>query len=362
MKNFFYIIALAVVLSACDKNSLKPEIMFSDEELSYVDNMNKYSFSISQTLIESQENKGIIFSPFSIMSSLAMSDNYIQQDNLAKQFGFDKVEDMNKLFKKINDKLMEKKDGIDLSAANLFIENSNKGSNLSALIPLKDYYYAGTDSRDFKETEKVSDFVCEWIKQKTKEQIVFERVNISDDSRYLSCNALYFSGKWDIKFAPELTKKEKFTTAPGVETEVEMMHIKDAPYIMHCEKPNCVSVNLPMGGDKYEMAIVLMKDGAELSHTIWKSLNPSKRPVSLALPKYTFESKSEISIPGFADRYIYHGAKISVDEEGATAAAATVVGDTATAPVEFVANRPFWYVLTEKKSGLILLMGHYIPN
>jgi len=60
---------------------------------------------------------------------------------------------------------------------------------------------------------------------------------------------------------------------------------------------------------------------------------------------------------------VLHKAKIEVDEEGTKAAAVTViVGTDATAIqepeyYEFIADRPFIYVLQDTKTGLILFLG-----
>ena len=65
--------------------------------------------------------------------------------------------------------------------------------------------------------------------------------------------------------------------------------------------------------------------------------------------------------PLFIDR-VEHSSYISVDEKGTEAAAATLAfGTTAGSPppkpVDFIANRPFIYLIQHVKTGTILFMG-----
>ncbi|HEY2710215.1 MAG TPA: serpin family protein, partial [Caulobacteraceae bacterium] len=65
---------------------------------------------------------------------------------------------------------------------------------------------------------------------------------------------------------------------------------------------------------------------------------------------------------------VVHQAWLDVDEEGAEAAAATAVIPEITVsglyrnrpPAIFRADRPFLFVLRDKRTGLILFMGRYV--
>ncbi len=58
---------------------------------------------------------------------------------------------------------------------------------------------------------------------------------------------------------------------------------------------------------------------------------------------------------------LIHQSFISINEKGTEAGAATVLqiggGASVDPPKEFIANRPFVILITEKKSGNILFMG-----
>jgi len=58
--------------------------------------------------------------------------------------------------------------------------------------------------------------------------------------------------------------------------------------------------------------------------------------------------------------YVDHKAVIEVDEKGTRAAAVTIISIGKSAyerPKEFIADRPFFFVIRDEKSGMILFMG-----
>ena len=65
------------------------------------------------------------------------------------------------------------------------------------------------------------------------------------------------------------------------------------------------------------------------------------------------------SVPSTVVSNVYHGARIAVDRYGTVAAAATAdVRVSNSAPSAWVrADRPFLFVVRDKRSGLILFMG-----
>ena len=77
--------------------------------------------------------------------------------------------------------------------------------------------------------------------------------------------------------------------------------------------------------------------------------------------------------PNFCNVPIYIGlmkqvAKIKVNEEGTEAAAITIIGEKATSVgsepkrVNFHANRPFLYIISEESTGAIFFMGQFMGN
>ena len=163
------------------------------------------------------------------------------------------------------------------------------------------------------------------------------------------------------------------------------------------------AVSLPYGNGSFQMTVLLHKikqvepplpivelDIAPKVPTLeqWQELNRnmSKREVMLKLPRFETESNIDLieimkrlgvtdafyaedaDFSNFCDVPTYIGlmkqvAKIKLDEEGTEAAAVTVIGVdwTSESPsyISFIANRPFIYVISEKKTGAIFFIGQY---
>ena len=84
-------------------------------------------------------------------------------------------------------------------------------------------------------------------------------------------------------------------------------------------------------------------------------------PLTLGLPKFETETDiSEFPISSAKFDSFRHVAKINVDEEGAEAAAVTLIGfGSAEFPKGLIFNQPFYYVITQKTTGIILFVGYY---
>ena len=59
---------------------------------------------------------------------------------------------------------------------------------------------------------------------------------------------------------------------------------------------------------------------------------------------------------------MFQKAAIDLDEEGTEAAAVTVIEVTESMPmsVDFHADRPFFYIISERSTGIIFFMGQYL--
>jgi hypothetical protein len=67
-------------------------------------------------------------------------------------------------------------------------------------------------------------------------------------------------------------------------------------------------------------------------------------------------------VPTFID-LMKQVSKIKVDEEGTEAAAVTIIGNVATGmprEAQFIANRPFLYIISEQSTGVIFFIGQYL--
>ena len=208
-------------------------------------------------------------------------------------------------------------------------------------------------------------------------------------------NAVYFNGAWSDKFDKKLTKLENFQGYTRDIKKVDMMH-RNAKY-MYTDNDMFAALQIPYGNGAYKMTVLLPnrdKSINEMMRTLdGKALRELRYRmydciVDLKLPRFT----SEIDLPlndiisklgapsmfggsanfsrfadgGFMVSKMLQKAKIEVSEEGTKAAAVTAAVMTMSAfhpeeprRVEFHANRPFVYMITESSTGVILFMGQF---
>jgi serpin B len=155
------------------------------------------------------------------------------------------------------------------------------------------------------------------------------------------------------------------------------------------------AVDLPYYGNEFSMLVLLPDQGTfasfeqsldyPLIHQIINNLHV--QDIVLRMPKFGYTSKFELSgilsnmgmpdafdagtadfsgMDGLRDLFIsktIHQANISVDEIGTEAAAASAVLMSYTSienPLEVIINRPFIYLIRDRKTGAILFLGRVL--
>ena len=208
-------------------------------------------------------------------------------------------------------------------------------------------------------------------------------------------NALYFKSEWQNKFPKGNTATEKFTREDGSTVKVKMMKLAGSTF-NYGENDVYRAVQLPYGNGAFAMTVLLPKKGHRVSEIAKRLAQDGgvvgnewggKAIVDLWLPR--FETKYHILLndvlqdmgmnsafdPNLADLlamsdrqshvdFVQQDAAIKVDEDGSEAAAVTVIGVKfnaigATREVEFHADHPFLYLITEYSTGVVLFAGQY---
>ena len=275
-------------------------------------------------------------------------------------------------------------------ANNIYVNTSAGNQLLPAFIETaKTYYDATPESRDFYDG-KTRDVINQWGSDHTegmiKEAIKEDEFN-PDAVSYL-LNALYFKGEWTHKFDAAQTRRHQFDEG---RKEVQMMHQESE--FSYAESKTYQSIVLPYGNKAYQMTVFLPKYGRtiadvlnELNGKNWQQADYDNCQVNLYLPK--FETSTDMRLEDvmmalgmpnaflggygfneFCNVNVYIGmmkqvAKIKLDEEGTEASAVTVIemDKWAGQPryTEFVADRPFLYVISERSTGAIFFIGQYM--
>ncbi|XP_061395431.1 serine protease inhibitor 88Ea-like [Musca vetustissima] len=196
----------------------------------------------------------------------------------------------------------------------------DKSINLAACM--KENFQDELESLDFRtKAEEGRMEINNWIANVTRNKIpeMLNPCDVTSDSQMVLANAAYFKVQWSDKFDAKDTKQEIFYTNPSQYSFVIMRHKRG---------------EFEIGTDSTQLCI---------EHTA--NLNGFSTETSLM----------------FGDAE--HVVKIKVDEEGSTAAAATVVFSFRSArpaePTKFECNHPFMFLIYDNTAKAVLFTGIY---
>jgi len=394
---FFICVALAASLIAgCDTDIKNFVLSYDTKKIdkNIIEGNTQFAFDIFKLLNEEDSGKNIFISPLSISSALAMTCNGARtttKDAMAKALRYEgiEMEDLNTGFRELTAYLNSIKD-VKLNIANSIWIKEGEEIQQEFLSTNKKAFNAHVEKLDFSKSES-ADKINKWISNTTKGKIdkMLEPPIPSDVIMYL-INAIYFKGQWREKFNPKMTHISKFHTEDGRSEDVEMMY-RDGEVEFGTVEGDKI-VRLPYGKGKIAMYCVLPAEGVKIDDFI-KSLNAEKwnvirnsvletDEVILKMPKFKMEYgikelNESLKALGMEEAFstsadfsgigeaiyissVIHKAVIEVNEEGSEAAAATVVEMTKSAavePMQFIADRPFLFVIADDETGSILFMG-----
>jgi serpin B len=202
-------------------------------------------------------------------------------------------------------------------------------------------------------------------------------------------NAIVFKGTWEEQFKPESTATADFQLASGASVPVAMMH-KDGT-IAHGAIPGGQVAVLAFKGEDLSMVVLVpdAKDGlptveaALTSDALAQWIGAAKASeLNVALPRFGISYGSDLvpvlkalgvgaafdlstadfsAMDGARDLYVgavVHKAVVTVDEQGAEAAAATGVEvRTVSMPPSVIADHPFLFLIYDHVTQSVLFMG-----
>ena len=315
---------------------------------------------------------------------------------------------------------------LDLEIANMALTNKDRAQLKSEYEKeLKTYYNVKLEEFGGKEKEKeapLHERVNSWVKNATKNQIeeLVKESDIGPDVVIMLLNAAYFRAPWLHPFKI-LDSYEKNFFSHGLEkgaSKVKFMFNKarfdfvdltinppenvcsaktrDAHVTKLANKLDCQVLSMPfLANDGQELSMVFLlpaistgiadlqaKLDASTLNQVYEALIDQE--VHVHLPKFTFESKigaretlkklgltkvftgeanlERMSSQALSVDEVFQKAKVTVDETGAEAAAATGVtvflmsAPSCFNPV-FNADHPFIFIIRHNKSGMPLFMG-----
>lgn len=215
--------------------------------------------------------------------------------------------------------------------------------------------------------------------------------DVTAATRTVLTNAIWFRAAWHEEFAEGATRDERFTLADG--TAVEVPTMRRQSYFAYAANDAWQCVALAFADSTMHCELIVPRDGhtlataeaALLAGEPMAALKGAK--VDVSLPRFRIQSRHRLREalmalglqtmfdPGRADfrgitgaeplvvDNVVHECWIQVDERGAEAAAATATtmrAGSAARPETvhaFRADRPFAFLLRDRRTGLVLFVG-----
>ena len=369
------------------------------------------AFAVDMYKALNGEDGNLFFSPYSISVALAMTYAGARSETetqMADTLHFMLPQEiLHPAFNLLDTELAEQSENMGPDEGDQFtlnIANSIWGQKDYAFLPafldtLAKNYGAGLRLVDFATApEPARTAINDWVSTQTNQKIkdLIPQGAITNLTRLVLANAIYFKASWLHQFDEDLTRDEAFHMLDGSEVMVPMMSLSGPEHLGYVKGDGYQAVEIPYVGGKAAMTMILPDEGnfadfeaglsAELIDEIVAGME--HKSVDLRLPKFSYEQAISLrSIltqmgmqdafdPGVADfsgmdgtKHLYitdvfHKAFVAVDENGTEAAAATavVVGVVSMpeAPVELTVDRPFIFLIRDTENGQILFTGRVI--
>ena len=287
-------------------------------------------------------------------------------------------------------------EAFQLSVVNDAWDQKNFSFLSSYLDTLAINYGAGLRVLDFtNDAEGARQSINQYISDKTQGKIkdLIPQGAVTDLTRLVLTNAIYFKATWQTQFTNEATGDGTFNLLDGGKVTVQMMN--QTSYYKYFAGEGFQALELPYDGGQMSMDVFLPDAGQ--FNTFQNALDSTsaniiigsmtRQDIILSLPKFQFNSSfslkqtlssmgmavafSDISdfsgmtgTPGLKISDIVHKAFVSVDEAGTEAAAASAVIMVGTAmpanQVTLSIDRPFIFMIRDIPTGSILFIGRVV--
>ena len=384
-------------------------ISLTDEERALVEQNSDFAFNLFG---KTRGTESQVISPLSITYALGMLNNGaegITREEISqvlsggRQTDYADVATMNSFCQKMLTESAQLDEDTRMAIANNIYFNGDKKDILlkTAFKEAAATYYQATPSILSFSDDTTLDIINQWATDHTDGMIqdLLKQEDIQDPNLVsILLNAISFKGAWTNQFEEWQTQNMYFD---NMQRSAMMMSQIDE--FQYAENDLCQSVILPYGNGSYQMTLFLPRYDKTLDDlleamngTNWNTAEYQYYDVALSIPRIDTDTDldlNEIMVSlgmqnafmgnnghGFMD-FCYYGdnednseqcwismmrqkAHLKLDEKGTEAAAATVIDVTAGGGspqyAEFMANRPFLYIISERSTGSIFFMGQYM--
>ncbi|NWZ27334.1 SPB10 protein, partial [Asarcornis scutulata] len=305
----------------------------------------KFTIDLFKKLNETNKDKNIFFSPWSISSALALT--YLgAKGNTAREIGevlhftkaagaagsssvarpsrgrpkrrkmdpeHEQAENIHSGFKELLAAMNKPRNTYSLRSANrIYVEKTYP--LLPTYIQLsKKYYKAEPQKVNFKTApEQSRKEINTWVEKETEGKIknLLNSQDVQSYTKLILVNAIYFKAEWEEKFNGGITNMQPFRLSKNKSKPVKMMYMRHVFPVLIMETMNFKMIELPYVKRELSMFILLpddIKDGTtgleqlerELTYEKLSEWADSKKMtntlVDLQLPKFKLEEKCDLS-------------------------------------------------------------------
>jgi serpin B len=364
----------------------------------------QFATRLYEKLAQTQPGKNLFLSPFSIQVALAMCAVGARGETrevLADLLGApESVEEQNRQYARLLESVQGKgARPFELSTANALWGQQGFHFKADYQKAIADFYDGSFHEVNFSLADEVVQTINAWVRARTRGKIeqLIQRDFISQDTRLVLTNAIYFKGQWDREFAKAASRDEDWYGPNGV-SKAPTMH-QQGGYLYY-EEDGFQALDIPYKGRQLSMLIVLprAKNGLAALESQWAAPGTYQRvtedlghegTVIVSLPRFKMETafklkpvlcalhadlafRDDADFSGISEEplkisEVIHKAFVEVNEEGTEAAAATAVGMVLCAgigpvvePKVFKADHPFLFFIRDRKTNLVLFSGRVL--
>jgi serpin B len=378
------------------QRKIQAKELAKDIKEDFVSSNNKFAIKLFKELNE--ENINVFISPASISMALSMLYNG-SEGNTKKQIAdalYYNNYDMNYINEQYKNLMgrFSKIDNIDVIISNSMWINKHYEVNDDYINTVNSNYNSAVYNEDFNDKKTVSK-INDWIDISTNGLIKKMINKIEPNTIMYLINAIYFNATWENAFKERATKKDNFNNSDGSISNVKMMNQKEGFTYYYDDEIN--AVRLPYKDGEVSMYAFVTKGENNINEFI---NDLSKDKLDNYFNSFKYYSNVKVKIPKFKVEYgikelkdvlikmgiidafdpslanfeqinresyttsVKHKAVIEVDEKGTEAAAATIIEENTKScqseeefKPEFIADKPFFYIIRDDRTGTILFIG-----
>ncbi|XP_040897355.1 serine protease inhibitor 2.1-like [Toxotes jaculatrix] len=374
-----------------------------DNSVSLVSTANKeFTYRLYKKLAAHADSQGknVFFSPRSVsvaLAALSVGARGGTHQQLFSGLGFNSTlltqANVDQAFRTLLERANKTSQQDTSEGTAVFMDNSFK-PNPDFLDVLKQSYFADGFNVDFTKSSESANTINRYVAEKTNGKIDKLVESLDENTVMYLISYIYFKGKWQIPFSPDLTRNDEFNVDENTKVPVQMMNMEDNIDIYYEQAINTSVLHLPFNSS-HSMLLLLPDNMTRLENTIcpahvtkWLKWMKSRR-YDIYVPKFSIKSSYKLNdvltemgmTDMFGDRAdltgisegqklavseVVHQATLDVDEVGATATGATGIGITLLSfrhiPV-LKFNRPFMVLIIDRTTEDTLFIGKIInPN